>query len=157
MQQSKREREIKISTSKPNRNINLNHKHGFNAKQIVLYYTYITHPSQRLSLRKPIGLNRADYVRNTRRINNTTSVLTQICQWLRIAVSADCRCSQFINLHLFTWGKTHISFPKVYKNVVILLVRLDECHFPIFSIKHQSYVTYICLNILRRNFVCFYH
>jgi len=39
MQQSKKAREIKISTSKPNRIIDQNHKHGFNAKQTVLYYT----------------------------------------------------------------------------------------------------------------------
>jgi hypothetical protein len=80
MQQSKRAREIEISTAKPNRNIDPNQKHGFNAKRVVLYCTYITHPTHRLSLRKPIGLHRADYVGNARRINHITSVLTQIFQ-----------------------------------------------------------------------------
>lgn len=132
MQQSTRAREIDISIAKPNRNIDPNHKHGFNAKQIVLYYTYITHPSQRLSLRKTTELHRVDYVRNTRRINHTTSVLTQISKWLRIALSTDCTCSQYMYLHLFTWGKKHTSFPSVYKNLVIILIRINECHFPIF-------------------------
>lgn len=32
MQKSKRAREIEIRTTKPNRNIDPNHKHGFNVK-----------------------------------------------------------------------------------------------------------------------------
>jgi len=39
MQQSKKTRDIEISTAKPNRNIDPKHKHGFNSKQTVLYYT----------------------------------------------------------------------------------------------------------------------
>ena len=77
MQQCKKAREIEISTAKPKRDIDPNHKHGFSVKQTVLYYTKLTH---RIFLRKPIGLHRADYVRNNRTLKHTASVLTQIFQ-----------------------------------------------------------------------------